>query len=325
MRREYDRIVAALVLALGAYAAALAWIAPRHPESLGPLAAAAAAALARERGRARPRQVVGRGLAPGSLGLFPRGPWVDHRFFAKQVARHGPIFKYSLQHRPCVCVLGASLGSELIRSHADALVAPPVRFNRFVPKGFLRYMSPADHPHYKRAFANAFDARILAAREPELRRIARRGFQRLVRESSAGAADGCAPRPLLHALVFEMLVAAFYGVRPEDPGFAWLRERYEDLDLRKVTLVSGTRDRDALASLEAWAQERGREIRRDRVPGSAPDCFLAAIAAAGGEALEDETMLGNLVYVLSVARAVPTELFHCMLTFLGDAPALAGR
>lgn len=325
-RREYPRIAVVLVFLLALYASLVVWTAAVHPGWLAPTAAIAAIAVGAERWRARPAYGTRRGLPPGRLGLFPRGPWVDDRFFAKQCERFGPIFKYSLQYRPCVCVLGAPLGAELIRANADALQGPPVRFNRFIPKGFLRYMDPADHPFYKRTLANAFAPSTLAAIEPDLRAIARRGLSRLEREAGVDGCRGCPPRPALEALVFEMLVAAFYGVRAECPEFSWLRDRYAELDLRKVSLASGTRDRGALALLEAWVRRRGQAMGEAADRGIPPPvCFLTTLLATRAASLDDETLVGNWVYALNVGRADLTALWLWVLKLLGDEPGEAER
>lgn len=326
VRREYAGIAWSLSGVLVLYASVCGAIAMWAPVLLHPLAVMAAVALVVERWRARPSHGTNRGLPPGSLSLIPRGPWVDDRFYGKQAERWGPIFKCSLLYRPCVCVLGVRLGAELLRTCPDDLEAPRVRFNRFIPKGFLRYMEPEDHLVYKPPFRAALAPAVLRHVQPILREIVRGGLPALARESARQPGVGIAPRPALRGIVFEMLVAAFFGLRSDAGDFAWLRGRYEELDLRKLTLLPDHRDRAALAQITPWVQARGRSLQDANGPGAdKTPCVLATLCEAHRGALEDETALGNIIYTLTIGRADLTALLMWVLKMLGDAPEWAGR
>ena len=122
----------------------------------------------------------------------------------------------------------------MLRAHPNDLEAPRVRFNRFVPKGFLRYMEPEDHVFYKQQFRSLFGSAVLEQIEPALQQVVREALMRLADESARHPATGVAPRPALREIVFELLVAAFFGLRSDADDFQWLRARYEELDLRKT-------------------------------------------------------------------------------------------
>jgi len=325
-RREYTRVAWCVGGVLLLYASVVSCIAIFVPVLLHPLAAIATVALIAERWRARPSYGRSRGLPPGSLAVFPRGPWVDERFYRRETERWGPIFKSSLLHRPLVCILGARLGGELLRAHPNDLEAPRVRFNRFIPKGFLRYMEPEDHVFYKQQFRSLFGSAVLEQIEPALQQVVREALMRLADESARHPATGVAPRPALREIVFELLVAAFFGLRSDADDFQWLRARYEELDLRKVTFASESRDREALAAIEEWLRTRSRALREARGRGTdAIPCFLATLLEARPDALDDETTLGNLVYALTIARADLTALLVWILKQLGDAPEWTER
>jgi cytochrome P450 len=318
IRREYPTIAWSVFGVLVLYVSVLGAIAVWSPVLLHPLAAIAATILVVERWRARHAYGKNRGLPPGSLSLFPRRPWVDHRFYRNETARWGPIFKCSLLYRPCVCVLGARLGAELLRGHPNDFEAPRVRFNRFIPKGFLRYMEPEDHAIYKPMFRAALGPTVLRQVQPLLREIVRGGLPRLAQESARNPTLGIAPRTALREIVFEMLIAAFYGVRSDTDDFALLRARYDDLDLRKVSLLPGDRDRAALAEIAKWV--RGRALQDVSAPGAVKTpCVLTALIQAHPAALDDETALGNVIYSLTIGRADLTGLLMWVLNQLGDA------
>jgi cytochrome P450 len=195
-----------------------------------------------------------------------------------------------------------------------------------MPKGFLRYMEPGDHATYKPAFRAAFSAAVLRRAQPILGEIVRDGLPRLAAESARHPGAGIAPRPLLREIVFEMLAAAFYGLRSSEDDFASVRSRYEALDLRKVSLLPERRDRAALAELARWVRERGRTM--EDVVGGGDDsaaCALAALITAHPSALEDETALGNLIYSLTIGRADLIALLMWVLDLLGRAPDWSQR
>ncbi len=326
IRREYTAIAWSIFGVLVLYASVVGAIAWWAPVLLHPPAVIAGVALVVERWRARPSHGASRGLPPGSLSVFPRGPWVDDRFYRNEAERWGPVFKGSLLHRPCVCILGARLGAELLRAHPSDLEAPRVRFNRFIPKGFLRYMEPEDHAVYKPPFRAALSPAVLRQVQPILREIVRDGLAGLARESARHPAVGVAPRPVLREMVFEMLVATFFGLRSDAADFAWLRARYEDLDLRKLSLLPEGRDRAALAEIAPWVRARGRALQG--ATGSCADktpCVLAALGEAYPRTLEDETALGNIIYALTIGRADLTALLLWVLALLGDARGWAER
>jgi cytochrome P450 len=324
IRREFTGIAVLLAGALVVYAGLLAALALFLPGLLAPLAVFAAAGLLAERWRSRPAYGKRRGLPPGSLSLFPRRPWTEHLFYRDQAARFGPVFKTSLLHRPMVCVLGARLGSELLREHADALEAPPVRFNRFIPRGFLRYMEPADHGIYKGLFQSAISAELLRSREAWVAEEVRFALGALA--ARADASTGLAPREPLRELFFTLLLGLFFAVERVSPARAELRAVYDALDIRKMSWIPSQRDRRALARIETWIRRRGHELAEARERGQSPlPCVLDGLLRARPDALEDETVLGQLVYIVQVGRADLTGLLVWVLKQLGDHPEWAER
>jgi cytochrome P450 len=181
-------------------------------------------------------------------------------------------------------------------------------------------MEPEDHAIYKPYFRAALGPAVLRQVQPTLQEIVRGGLPRLAKESARSPALGIAPRMMLREIVFEMLVAAFYGVRSDTEDFALLQARYDDLDLRKVSLLPGDRDRAALAEIAKWVRVRGRILQDACAPEAvkAP-CVLTALHQAHPGALEDETALGNIIYSLTIGRADLTGLLMWVLNQLGDA------
>ncbi|NNE07552.1 MAG: cytochrome P450 [Gemmatimonadetes bacterium] len=312
-------ILVAIMLAL--YLLVILLAAAFLPAVLSVLAPVALAGLLLERWRARPSYGRDAGLPPGSLGLFPRGPWVSHEFYLEQAAKHGPVFKMSFLHKPMICILGARLGGEFIRAHSDQLVKPGVRLNQFIPRGFLRYMKPADHQTYRRIFQSALTTETLRENETALREIIREALGRMAEESAATQGEGLQPREPLRRMLASVFAWLMLGMRTDDPAFPGLIALLDSLDLRAASFVPGHEDRRALAEIERIIQERGAGIRERLARGESPaPSILARLIRDNEAACEDETILGNLVYMFLIGRVDLTGLFSWTLKLLADNP-----
>ena len=169
--RDHFCVAARVFLTIALYFLGITAIAMFFPGFILPLAGIAAIVLVAERWRARVNFGSSRGLPPGSLSLVPRGPWVDDGFYAEQAKKFGPVFKSSQHSHPMICVLGPREGHSLIRQHGDKLIAPPMRFSKFIPNGFLRFMEAPVHAKYRPVFRNAFGKTTIQDCMPFLEKI----------------------------------------------------------------------------------------------------------------------------------------------------------
>jgi cytochrome P450 len=320
--RQYYRGMALMIAGLLAlYVAGIAVAAAFAPPLLTLGAAAGVAAITLERWRARASWGRRRGLPPGTLAIFPRGPWVDHSFYLEQARRFGPIYKMSFLFKPMVCVLGTGLGSELLREHGDALEKPAVRLNQFIPRGFLRYMKPEDHLHYRKLLQAALSGEMLRANEPELAEIVRRALRSLAEESALAGAAGIHPREGMRRLLSAALAQLLFGLRADSEEFERLCALLDTLDLRAASFVPGHEDRRALAAAERIIRDRGREYRRMLERGESPAAsLLGSLARIDPAAVDDETVLGNVVYMFLIGRVDLTGLLTWTLKHLADNP-----
>ena len=277
------RRLSALIIMWAGAGGAAALLLPAAARALAPAAAAAAAS---GWWRSRPTWGRRRGLPPGSFTVGPpAGAYRDDLFYLAQARCHGPIFKVGGFRAGQVCVVGLAAGLELLRGHEDARVPPPLPYSGLIPRGFLRYMSSADHDVYRRLLRPALTREVVEASAGEMAAAAHRHFERLAAASGAGAG----PDDTLTALAFEVLIRIVYGLGPEDPAFARVARCYEDLDHRPGRGGGEAATRRALASLE-------HELR-----AGAPAGALAAIACLDAAAPADPTVLGNLAFIPRVA------------------------
>ncbi len=305
--------LALAVLAGGAAAVAVAaaWSQPRALAATAALAGGAAAAVA---WRARPGYGRTRGLPPGSLGALPVGPLLDDRFFLKQAARHGPVFKTSQFLRPMACVVGLERCTELLRRYDDVLEPPALPFDAFVPGGFVRSMPAARHEGMIAALRPLAAREAVRRHEDSMVAAARECLRAL---AAASARDGAVdPAPPLRAMVFAILLRVFFGIRSGEPAFARLRALYGVIDVRRPSGALRPLARPALDEIVAL-------VGQGATADAHGDSLFARIVAAQPSAARDPGVLGNLVYMVQNARDDTAGLLVWALALLGAAPAWA--
>jgi len=309
--RSFPRIAAAIALLTVAGIAAAAVAAAYAPGLLVAAAVVVACALGVAAWRARRTFGRRRGLPPGSLGLLPVGPIVDDRFFFRQAARHGPVFKTSQFARPMVCVVGLDRIGDVLRRYDDVLDPPALPFDAFVPGGFVRSMGGERHAVTAARLRPLAARDVIAAHEGVIADAARAAFDRL---AAASAVEGpVSPRSALRELLFTILIRVLFGIASDHPVFPRLIALYDVIDVRRPTGAIRRHARPALDELIALVGAPGREGKG----------VLAAVARQDPDAAKDATIVANLLYVVQNARDDTAGLLLWTLAMLGDHPQWA--
>jgi cytochrome P450 len=319
IRREYTRlaiaaatIVCGWYLLIGGLVLVASWLLP-------PMAAVAGCLLITERWRARGGFGTSKGLPPGSLSLVPRGPWIDERFYAKQAKLHGAVFKMSQFLRPMVCVMGPAKGCDLLDAHSADLTSPAVRFSSFIPKGYIRYMQPSDHAHYKPIFRTAFNRKVLRDCTPDLTAIVRAQLS-LFAQASQADPQGKHPATALNDLTFRCILRLFIGVNSESPDYAHLSRLFENVQIGKASSRWRPNDAEAVRPVAEFIESLCREH-----PDSLPSCFLREINDSHAGNVPDRTVLLNLVYMIRIASSDLSGFLTWATKLLIDNPEWIGR
>jgi cytochrome P450 len=334
----FPRVAVRAVGLLAAYAALLAVLALRFPLALRFLAVPAALLVAYESWHARPGYGRARRLPPGSLVPVPLFPFLDDRAYLQEAARHGPVFKTSqlglggspnpcpvfswrqgvrahlgLVH-PMVCVVGLDRATEILRRFDDVLVPPAVPFSRFIPGGFFRYMAGEPHRRYRQLFRVAFSGRVVKECEPDVVTETRRALRAMAEEGAA--ADGARPDPHLARMAATIFVRVFFGIEAGAPAGTRLEALYRVLAVPRNAPARAVRP--ALAEAMAIA-------RAGATAAVAPASFLGELGRSRPEALDDPTVLANLVYMAHTTSRDVADLMAWILKLLGDHPAWVAR
>jgi cytochrome P450 len=302
-----------------AYAAVVTSLALWSVWYLAPLAAAAAASTGFQAFRLRASYGRRARLPPGSLPLVSVDPRVDRAFFAKRIARYGPISKARVPNmlRPVVCIAGLERGASLLREHAAALEWVGMTFDPLIPAGFIRSMRPEDHRRYRRVLGAAFTDRVVEAREPFFATTAR-----TMLASIAGEGPRADARPALARYTLTSLANAFFGVVPDTPEHALIEQLY----LPPGPLYTmGTVDGPHGAELRRAATAMSELVRERAGPAGVQRCFLDEILRTSPEAIDDANVVLNLIFILGNGARDVTGLMHWIVKLLADEPGWVAR
>jgi cytochrome P450 len=314
--RSFPAIALGLVACLIAGTVVLAAVVVVSPALLRAMAVVAAIILLWATWRARPAYGRARGLPPGSLGILPIGPLIDHRFFLRQAERYGSVFKTSQFLRPMVCVVGLERCQDVLRRFDDHLTPPALPFDRFIAGGFLRTMPAEIHDRYAPLLRAAMQGDAVGNFEASIVPVVGTTLDDIVDRCARARGQGVAPRGYLEEMLFRLLVQLFFGIAPGSDASARLRQLYRTIDVRQP---SGAIRRQAQPAVE----EIARIVRRHRAERGveAAPSLLGGIAESRLESEEGRVVLGNFIYIVQNARNDTAGLLTWVLKMLGDHTA----
>lgn len=265
--------------------------------------------------RARRRALAAGGRLPGGLladlDLAERR---DRQVILRHAAEVGPLFTATAWGDVWVCVLGTERCRRLLAAHRSSLTPYTFQIGELVPGGFMRQMAGELH-------ATTRGRLVAALRSESLRSWELLLIHRWVDmlEQHRLAAEPDRPEALVHCLArltTDALAAYVLGATPASPYHSSLREGYAMLGARGNAWTIGDAQRDGFALVV-------EAVRAALADGEvATPSLLGAIAADGGL---DETMLGNLVYMVELGRFDLRAFFRWLLWFAAHQPHEAAR
>jgi cytochrome P450 len=271
--------------------------------------------------RGRASYGVGRGLPPGSLGLATSLDAIDDpAFYARAVERWGSVFKMSQIHQPVVCIADIGLAHALFATHADSLTQSKWSFNRLVPGGYLEYMRGEAHRRCRAALSADFDRTDVHAAQRVIRAATRAQLWELCKSGP----DGVDPEPFLLPVPLTSLFRTMLGVESSHPRFGALVDQFTDL-IRPMELYLPV-PRRARATYQALSTEvRALGSQLEVASAGRHTSVLAAMVSRDPEALNDETLIGNLILMVKEGSIMVRGLLRWVLKMLCDHPEWAVR
>jgi cytochrome P450 len=253
-------------------------------------------------------------LPPGDLVPLDELERGHRTLLVERAATLGPVFKGLMEKRIVVCVVGHARARRLLKEHAAALRPVTIDIKPVVPAGFLRQMEGDTHRHYRKALVqavNAIDTRALA---PRLEPIIAEGLRAHAADPAAGGSPA-AWADRLSQIATSLLVAAFLGAAPGTRRHADLVAGFRRLGPQGVAWQLTSRQTEAFGALRDLLAAPPADAL---LPGS----FWPALQAGGAL---DETLIGNVVYMVELGRYDVRGLLRWLSKYAGEQLAWLDR
>ena len=262
-----------------------------------------------------------RKLPPGELVQLNKIEWNNRHFLLDQSARLGPVFKAQSWDKLCVCIVGLQECVRFLQDHAADITPETIGLKSLFSKGFLRQMNGEDHLHYRKALVRAIGSVTTIISNQSLDAIV--GDQ--LAHYAAIQAEDHNPRDAfiktLNAISSGLLIQLFFGARYGSSPFVRLMEHYQKLGPNGLVWEIEKQQVDAFAEIRNYLLER---ISEEKEPTD--EWLLQSIMGAIREqGTFDETILGNLIYMVEMGRYDMYSLFRWLTKFAVDNPALVER
>ena len=312
--RAHPLLGAAVIIASLVTAAGAGWLAQASPVARRTFVALVALTGLIAWIHARPSYGRRRGLPGGSMGLAASLDAIDDpSFYAREAARHGPVFKMRQVHQPVACITDLEVSRGLLERDDGSLGQSEWSFNRLVPGGYLEYMEGGAHARYRRVFAEAFTSDVVdATRKP----IAATSRAQCSAMSTAAGTSGVHPEPFLYEVPFVGLLHGMLGVTPDDSHMPALRAGFASITVPfEVHLPTPPAIARGYADLVAITRQLAATASGSPVPS-----VLRSLVRQNGANATDETVLGNLVLMVKEGAIMVRGLLRWVLKALaGDA------
>ncbi|MSQ99300.1 MAG: cytochrome P450 [Xanthomonadales bacterium] len=271
-------------------------------------------------------------VVPDPVWLTPFGYLCNPYFIQQQADRYGRTFKLNQfgtgagpdprqrLWQPVVCVMGMERAQNILREHDARLLPTIAPFNRFVPKGYLRYMQHQDHARYRKILQEAIKPAVIDANMPLIEQHLKSKLPGL---ASAVNEHRLAPEDALKELAFAWFILLFFGLAPGDARMQLMRHLYAGID---VASDNDTEVEEALNELGATVLELAQTYLDPGPGGTQPGpSVVGEIVLADSEALRDINTLRNLIYMAQASWIDFSGLLGWLFKTVCEEPAWAAR
>ena len=259
-----------------------------------------------------------RELPPGELVQLNRIEWGDRHFILDQSARLGPVFKALEWDEFCVCIVGLKECARFLQEHDADITPVTMGLESLFSKGFLRQMGGEDHRYYREALVRAIGSTTATVNNGILEAITAEQLAHYASTPEVGPNQRDAFIETLRAISSGMLIQVFFGARYGSASFKKLTESYQKLGPNGLVWSIENQQEQAYAEIRDQLLER---IAEQDKPAEEwlPKSIMGAMNEHG---TPDETILGNLIYMVEMGRFDMYSLFRWITKFATENPAL---
>jgi cytochrome P450 len=260
-------------------------------------------------------------LPPGDLAALDVLEKADRAALRHRADALGPIFKGIAWDEFCVCIVGLERCRRFTQDHRADLKVLTMELEHLIPKGFFCAMEGEDHREIRRATHRAQKAITPpqgggATEDPVLEGIARDGLAGFVRSAAEHQNSAEAYTAAMSAVATSLLTWTFFGARPGTPEHARFLGHFQELGPRGLVWTPQKRQETAF---RAFSDDLRSEVESLRAGQGrlAPEGMVVRMLA---DRALDETMMGNLIYQVEMARSDMKNLFRWLTRHASDDP-----
>ena len=261
---------------------------------------------------------TGHSLPPGEWLNMNEIEWSDRLFMLRQSQEVGPIFKTLIWGELCICIVGLPLCQRFLKENDDRVVPQTMELKPLVPKGFMRQMEGETHQYYRKALMKALSSAVMIANEKQHRLTISNGLEGYFKEHLSDATNRDLLVKWLNEIASGLLIQIFFGARFDSEAFNQLLKLYHELGPQGLVWN--------ITEKEKAAFENIRQFLRDQLKQSdasnndwLPESIIANLHEVGDI---DDTLLGNLIYMVEMGRYDMYTLFRWLIMFSSENPQL---
>lgn len=241
-------------------------------------------------------------LPPGELIDLESLERFNRKVLIELADQHGEMFKICEEGRPQICIMGLERGRNLLSQHAASLRPVNIDLTSLFSAGFMRLMAGETHKRYRNALIAALNELDTVSAQNDLDVIAIQALRRYQKARPDPEFAAQAFRDALSDISAGFLIRLFFGARPGSELFEQLVTQFYRLGphgvVWNVTEIQKREFKEICATLS--------ELTHNDV--LADNSNILSTVFHGGNL--DETMLGNLIYMVEIGRYDMGGLFR---------------
>jgi cytochrome P450 len=253
-------------------------------------------------------------LPPGHQERGTRAVFRKRNYLLDKYARYGPVFAETDREGLHVYVIGFPSAHKLLVEHVDQLDVVWMDLNPLFAGGDIRKLTGVTHQTYRRSLLKAINSEVLLAAEQDLGQIITQGITSYYL-SSDPTRDSKPYREALNDIATSLLVRIFYGAEPGHTLHKDLVDLHNQLGPDGLAWNIGRIQIKYFAKIKTLIEQN--VIAHTDAQPSIRNGILQAIDP---KLLNDEIVIGNLIYMVETGRADIQALLRWVTKFACDLP-----
>lgn len=271
--------------------------------------------------RHRKQLVSKHGLPPGRLIRLYDQEMLNRRLVLELADKYGPVFKARRGNGITICILGMKRCHQFIKENSSNMRLSTMDLTSLFPHGFIRAMEGKTHSHYRNALIKGLAPDLMDQNRTIHETLIQQTLEDYRTQQASDDTSAEAYIQTLKTIGAGLLVQTFFGVNPGSKNYDYLIGKYLELATPTFAWEVKERQQTIFVNIRDFLLEKletGIEL--------SPHSILAELQKTGGV---DETMLGNLIYMVEMGRHDMAGLFRWLSKYASEQPdamqAIAGE